>query len=336
MTAGMNSARLLFPCALAALACACGPTWPVVQPSMTRAFARGDTPVVDLDVLPLDVTIATYEGNKVPAETIANGFYQVATQTIVAGLHKRGYSVRSLLDWSGASRDAVGQPMGMLTPPAHLYSAVGWLKDYGHKQSLAKGHNAPPLPVVLGITTGSDATLYVGGYAFSGYDEEGIDADDVAKGILIAAAAIVVVVAVAAIFKDAPKGSLGSAAGHAAGAVVKGAASVGRVAVHGAGMVARGAGHVAEAMLDGMAHGTIQVEWHSTVYPTAPPPPAPYPEVERATAQTPSQILLDMTLVDNRTRRPLWHARQKFPANPALADDVAEAIRSMLETLPAR
>jgi hypothetical protein len=307
---------------------------------MLPEFAQGTTPIVDMDVLPLDVTIATYEGNRIPPETIANGFYATATRTIVEVLRQRGYGVRALVDWAGASQDAAGQPLSMMTPPEHLYSAIGWLKDYGHRQARARQHNAPPLPVYLGVATGADATLYVGGYAFSGHDEKGIDGEDVAKGIIIATAAIVVLVAVAALLGDSHKGSVGRAAGHAAGAVVKGATSAGRVAVHGAAMVARGATRVAGAVLEGMAQatveGAVELQWHSTVHAVAPPPPAPYPEVERATAQTPSQILLDMTLVDNRSRRPLWHARQKFPGNPAVADDVEKAVRLMLETLPKR
>jgi hypothetical protein len=49
-----------------------------------------------------------------------------------------------------------------------------------------------------------------------------------------------------------------------------------------------------------------------------------------------SRMLLEMLLVDNKTGMPLWHARQVFPASPASSDDVNEAFRRMLLTLPQR
>ena len=49
-----------------------------------------------------------------------------------------------------------------------------------------------------------------------------------------------------------------------------------------------------------------------------------------------SKMLLELTLVDNRTGHVLWHARQQFRANPAKQADVVEAMLRMLRAMPAR
>jgi hypothetical protein len=47
-----------------------------------------------------------------------------------------------------------------------------------------------------------------------------------------------------------------------------------------------------------------------------------------------SAMLLEMTLVDNRTGRVLWHARQRFPASPAKPEQVEKAVKRLLAALP--
>jgi hypothetical protein len=49
-----------------------------------------------------------------------------------------------------------------------------------------------------------------------------------------------------------------------------------------------------------------------------------------------SAMLFEMTLVDNRTGRALWHARQRFPASPVRSKDVERAVRRLMAALPAR
>jgi len=48
-----------------------------------------------------------------------------------------------------------------------------------------------------------------------------------------------------------------------------------------------------------------------------------------------SAMLLEMTLVDNRSGRVLWHARQRFPASPARPEQVEKAVKRLLAALPA-
>jgi hypothetical protein len=49
-----------------------------------------------------------------------------------------------------------------------------------------------------------------------------------------------------------------------------------------------------------------------------------------------SRTYLEMTLVDNRTGRVLWHARQVFKANPGHPGDAHQVMKRMLDTLPLR
>ena len=46
------------------------------------------------------------------------------------------------------------------------------------------------------------------------------------------------------------------------------------------------------------------------------------------------KMYLEMTLVDNRSGRVLWHAHQAFPANPARPHDVMRAAKQLLASLP--
>jgi hypothetical protein len=48
-----------------------------------------------------------------------------------------------------------------------------------------------------------------------------------------------------------------------------------------------------------------------------------------------SAMLLELTLVDNRTGVILWHARQRFRADPARAGQVQRAVATMLKSVPA-
>ena len=48
-----------------------------------------------------------------------------------------------------------------------------------------------------------------------------------------------------------------------------------------------------------------------------------------------SAMLLEMTLIDNRSGRVLWHARQRFPASPAKPEQVEKAVKRLLAALPA-
>ena len=46
-------------------------------------------------------------------------------------------------------------------------------------------------------------------------------------------------------------------------------------------------------------------------------------------------MMLEMTLIDNRSGLVVWHARQRFPARAYKAKDIKKAFARMLKTLPA-
>ena len=69
---------------------------------------------------------------------------------------------------------------------------------------------------------------------------------------------------------------------------------------------------------------------HVDIYVQSGATPRPIPRSGR------SRIFLEMTLVDNRTGRALWHARQEFRANPAKDTDVVESVLRMLRAFPKR
>jgi hypothetical protein len=47
-------------------------------------------------------------------------------------------------------------------------------------------------------------------------------------------------------------------------------------------------------------------------------------------------MMLELTLIDNRSGRTLWHIRQELHADPTRPNDVAHVFRHLLSSLPAR
>jgi hypothetical protein len=80
--------------------------------------------------------------------------------------------------------------------------------------------------------------------------------------------------------------------------------------------------------MDAMGHTNTHIE----IYGGRPD----YFEEDRAPKKGRSQTYIEMTLVDNRTGRTLWHARQTFPGNAARPRHVAEMVHRMMATLPAQ
>ena len=66
---------------------------------------------------------------------------------------------------------------------------------------------------------------------------------------------------------------------------------------------------------------------HVNIYIQSGAQPRPLPRSGR------SRIFYEMTLVDNRTGRALWHARQEFRANPGRDADVVEAVQGFVSAL---
>jgi hypothetical protein len=320
------------------LATGCGRGWPTVRSVADAEWLDGGG-VATVDLLPIDVGVAAGpEANESP-EAIADRFGIIASGEIQSQLLRRGYHVAGVIDWDGGfSR---GHERALALPPDRLEATQASLSTFGGAQASAKGVLLTPyLPARLGEATGADATLYIGGWAYSGRDDRGVSAGDVAKVVLIAAF-IVVIVAVAVIVSKKGGGGGGGgvkagggaaqAGGRVVGGIGSGVARAGGAAARGLGRVARAGGHVLRGFARGLdAFGRSHT--HITVHSGVPvgPPPAALP------SSGPSVTVLEMTLVDNQRGIVLWHARDEFPANPARPEHVKKAIARMMAGLPGR
>jgi hypothetical protein len=304
----------------------CGPTWPDVRPTGQAWFLAGRGGVATIDLLPIDVAVGS-DGKRGSPQDIGPDFEARLTDEIAGALARRGYQLNAVIDWDGGYVAPDGQP-AMAMSREDLGQTAEALASYGFAASRAPGHlPVPLLPARLGAATGSDATLYVGGYAFSGDDPSGVDAGDVAKGVLIA---VFIVVVVAVLIAAGKHGGGGGGIAHAG--------------VNGAARVVSGAGHLAFHGVARLCHTFIhagrpfvdlidvfgRTSTHIDIYV------AHADEVPRLPERGDSQTLLEMTLIDNRTGQALWHARQVFPANPARPEHIAASVSRLLGTLPPR
>jgi len=332
-----------------------GRTWPSTAASVADpAFVARDREVVTVDILPFDLALGIEPGARVePGELRSRAETRIMNATI-DGLTRRAYGIGGLIDWNG---QAAGSDV--LTR-ADLLATVEALGSYGVTADPDPG--APPLalPATLGHTTGADATLYVGGWAYVPAHRESTGSK-VAKGIAIAIVAVTVVVILIAITRSDKKGSSSSKSSgrtpRVGGAAIRDhrEEAISEVRDH------RGATPTVRDHRDGRSvrlirdHRasdaprlpTLRPGGHRTVTDVALDLwSGPDGEIEvdpdwRARQPGPrpgkdAQLYLQMTLVDNRTQTVLWHAHQVFPANAGKAADAERAARLLLSTLPAR
>jgi hypothetical protein len=321
-----RSGLVLAAAASAVLAAGCGRSWPAVRSLADVEFLEAGG-VRTVDVLPIDVGIGAADDGREPPEIIGERFTLLAEGELSSQLAMRGYHVRTYLGWDGTDRRSRAQLMSREA----LEATQASLASFGTAQATARDVLLTPyLPARLGEASGSDATLYVGGYAYSGVDPRGVNAGDVAKVVLIA---MFIVVVVAVLVVAARKGGGGGGGGGVARAAASAGANVGR-GVARAGVVAgRGLARLGRASWHLMRgwHGVDawgRAQNHITVYAGMPAGPPPLP------ADGPSRTLLEVTLVDNHKGIVLWHARQEFAANPARPADVKEVVARMLGGLP--
>ncbi|HUS64283.1 MAG TPA: hypothetical protein VMZ28_07055 [Kofleriaceae bacterium] len=324
--------------ALAAAACGGGPRWPAAATAVVdSSFAGARRPVATVDVLPVDLQVWASPGTERNPEELSGALQVSVSGMVAAELASRGYQVTSQMDWDGtyvAPDGAVEHAMSEEQIAQTAYSLSG----FGEAQRQVQGRILVPfLPVRLGGATGAEATLYVGGWAYAGKDRKGSStAAKVAKGILIGVA-IVAVVAIAIAARDGKAGeALGavaegtakaaSGAVQVAGRVLTGVAKVG---LHAGKMVLRSGPDVLDASLE-VADAFGHSHTHFDVYAARPD----YYGSGAAPRSGRSAMQLEMTLVDNRTGRVLWHSRQRFPARPEKPKDVERAVGTLLAALP--
>jgi hypothetical protein len=329
--------------ALAMLATGCGaPTWPA--PVTATATASHD--IHTIDVLPFDLALWTEaDGDADPAKIRSSAEAHLMNVTLTS-LATHAYGVDAVIDWNG------DYDRGGAMPSVDLDATLGALARYSASPA-TRELPVPVLPVRLGTATGADATLYVGGWAYVATYHEST-AHKVGKDVLIGIAIVGAVVAVGLILgvllRDAHGSSHGSLPSRGGGSSVAGSHSAGAshaaadggdvarvVTFHGAGshhgeraggldgerlasnIASRVIDHVADAAIDS-AIDAMHPDWAND-------PALPH--------SGGSRMFLEMTLVDNRTGRALWHVHQVFPASAASAHDVERAARVMLASLPA-
>lgn len=338
------SVALVLVVASSALAGGCAGSWPGVRATGDAPFLRGERVVRTVDILPADVQIWAHDKSKTEPELIAESFDAHVSRSLPRLLTKRGYAVGALLDWQGNYASANGFHQSALTPGqvaevAYALSGYGTAVERSGNRALV-----PHIPHRLGIASGADATLYVGGWGYAGTNPEG-KSTKVLKVVGIILIAAVVVVAVVALAKS--KGSGGSKIGNAARGVGRAGRGAGRVAgrvVGGIGRAAirigRGATramaevasstsfHIDASAVDCFGRVDTHVDWYS-----GRPDYYEQPGVARSGR---SSSMIEMTLVDNRTGTVLWHARQRFPASPERLGDVDRVLGTMLASLPSR
>jgi hypothetical protein len=297
-----------------------------------RFMAGGQ--VRTIDVLPVDVQAWSDGRAGIPDDQLTAGLVEMSTGAAVTALAQHGYQVVAAMNWGGQFLAPDGRPAVAMTPDEVAVTAHA-LSGYGYAVAEAnQGLLAPHLPVRLGARTGSDATLYVGGWAYVGHDDGPSTGSKIAKGVLIGLfIAVVLVVVIAGVKKG------GGGAGKVAG-------GVGRAAT-GAGRAMANAGHAAARAVTPLLRGAARVGvevvrgahtvdcfgrggTHISIYDERPD----YYAQEVTPKAGPSQMYLEMTLVDNRTGAALWHARHTFPADATRVDQVGRALALMTMSLP--
>jgi hypothetical protein len=321
------------------MSAACTASWPRVT-AISHARFRGAAAPLTIDLLPIDLEVWTHPDIKVAAEPVRLQAESGILATTSEALYRRGYAVGALLDWKGGFVSRAGQPATAYSPDV-LMATVDSLASYGTAMQLLAGHELPPpyLPARLGEATGSEATLYIGGWGFVGRKRD--TGGKILTGIALAVLVVGVVVVLAAL-DDKGKGvdKVLDGAAKGAGHVAKLAGSAGRVAFRAAARAGTAMIDIArvglEVTADVVSHMHVSVdafgrdETHRNLVAGRPE----WSQAPDAKRDGESALYLEMTLVDNQSGLVRWHAHQQFPANPQNRAAVARAVASMLAALP--
>jgi len=339
------SAAVALVTAGALFAAACGPSWPSTTPAATDpVFAARQRPITTVDILPVDVEAWTQNGVKVSPDDL-----RYAAEVAIVGatsqeLLSRGYLVDNAIGWNGEYVRPDGQT-GIAIEPDALLATVESLSTYGLAIEHSRGLPVPYLPARLGVNTGADATLYIGGWTYEGKDKS--SADKIIKGVLIGVAIVGVIVVLAVIAKGSKGDGLGNAFGSAARGVANAAVSVARVAGRAALragsatiQITKGAAQAAGDVLDTTAQildawGRSPGTTHVSIYSANPSPKPPaWSEREGVPHKGHSRTYLELTLIDNRTGLVLWHAQQQFPTHAGTDAKAQKIVHSVMASLP--
>lgn len=336
---------LLTIVSVATLGCG-GRAWPTTAVSASNpAIANALT----VDVLPIDVAVWADPGVEVSPEDLRGQLESGILSAAIDTLNKRSYGIDALIDWNGEASGVT------VLARDELHATIGALARYSEAIRSPTDMPEPTLPVKLGTATGADATLYVGGWALVAKPRESTG-EKVLKGVAIVLAVVAVVAIVAIIAdglgssskKESKKGgaairdnreeAISSARDHRSSSTTpardhrqasfsrdhRGSPSFARDhRTHSTGnAVEPSRSHhprLRSSIGLDLVGAALDHSWH----------PEPDPDAE-------SGLYLEMTLVDNRTGKVLWHAHQAFPANVTEPADTERAVRIMLASLPTR
>lgn len=330
---------LAFAGALNLVATGCGSSMPTVRGVADRDFAGHKKAVRSVDILPADLQVWTAPGADDTPDSIRGRLEGTATGQASAQLASKGYQVNAELEWDGLYTGHDGRRYrGMLAEEVVTTNYA--LSSYGRAVAASSDQLLVPyLPHRLGARTGSDATLYIGGWAYVGKKKSSTGAK-VAKGLLIGLliAAVVIIVIAAAKEGGGGIGNAANGAGKAAAGAAKGAARVASGMARAVGRVgfelARGAVQLSGDVLQAMAEADYRGHTHTHISISGSGRPNYYQERDTPRRGT-SRMYVEMTLIDNRSGETLWHARQQFSAHGDSSDDVNAVIARMLASLPA-
>lgn len=321
--------RVLAAVTCAALFGGCAKQWPRVTTVTSPELRASATRLYSIDILPIDLEVWTDPRVAVDADLARTDAEGKLVGSISEAFYRRGYGVGAVMDWGGAYVGDDGMSAFALTGP-EVHATIDSLASYGTAVGSRDELPAPFLPVRLGTRTGSDATLYVGGWGFIGVESQ--RANKVANVVLVAVL-IVGVIAIAMIAgKHADK--LGGLGGAAAKGVARAAVSIGRTALRAGNVMIHAGAEVAEQVQD--LGELVDVFGRSSTHITIAARRPTYSEDKALPRRGAPRMYLEMTLVDNRTGDVVWHAHQRFPANATKPRDIARATRALLATLPAR
>jgi len=322
--------HLIAVLACASLVAGCGSRWPRVTAVSSPELASAATPLATIDILPVDLEVWTDKRVWVDVDEVRTGaetrLIGIATEMV----YQRGYAVGAVLDWGGGYVAPDGNAT-LALDEAQLVGTVDSLASYGAAVSAAGELPFPYLPARLGERTGSDATLYIGGWGFVGVEHE--TAKTIGKVVLVAVLIVGVIAIAMAVGKDRKLERLGGAAAKGAARVMvsagRAALRAGTAVVH----VGREVAVHADAIAETTAHVLDAFGRTATHITLVGGRPARSEDAALPHRGSP-RMYLEMTLVDNRTGVVRWHAHQRFPANPARPGDVTRAARALLATLP--
>lgn len=128
--------------------------------------------VATVDLMPIDSRIVAYDGHPLGGGGVTAAFHANLAASVAPALEKQRYRLAAAIDRTG--HYSIGQVREAM-PPEQLEATVVAFLQHADDQVFSRTLLPAALPHRLGERTGSQATLFVGGYGIAGDDSESID-----------------------------------------------------------------------------------------------------------------------------------------------------------------